>query len=477
MIQLYRIERRRLLNKGVALAAAAAVLLGALPSLAAHGTEGDRMKLVGPPINEAYLDYIRDGGQGLAPSAMDLSYLNESYAGLSRRRNALLPASYDLRQKGVVPPVSNQNPYGICWTFSALGSAESGMMEQFPHISFSNIHLAWFSRYGNEEEEFTGAGSGGNDFDPFNDGGNDGNAVGTLAAWKGPVSEELVPYDTTQVDESLRYASAYHLQDAYYMPNGIYHAEGFPEPAAGRDVVKQIMMEKGAISVAYTAGDMATYYNEKTSAWYNDAFAQPDHAVLAVGWDDHYPKENFKEGCRPEKDGAWLIRNSWGTDWGDDGYFWLSYEDNTLQLGSYFAMEAADNYQRNYQYDTLGWCFSVGFADESGGAGATAYAANIFTAEADEQMEAVSFYTTDAGTGYEISVYTDLTDPRDPTSGKRLTGPQSGVEPYAGYHTIELGQAVPLRAGKRFSVVVKLSNPSYDSPIPVEWCPLPPGVK
>lgn len=194
-----------------------------------------------------------------------------------------------------------------------------------------------------------------------------------------------------------------------------------------------------------------------------------------AGWDDNYSRENFNEGCRPKNNGAWLIRNSWGTDWGDDGYFWLSYEDKTIDYGCFYNMEEKDNYARNYQYDTIGWCYSLGLADEDGNPSAdnSAYMSNIFTAEETEQLEAVSFYTTDAGTSYEISVYTDLADPDDPTSGTKSSVNQSGQEPYAGYHTIELDEPVLLTEGKKFSVVVKLTNPEYPSPIPAELCLMP----
>lgn len=68
-------------------------------------------------------------------------------------------------------------------------------------------------------------------------------------------------------------------------------------------------METGAVTVGYHSADMSGTYNPETNAWYGEE-GIIDHAVLLVGWDDNYPKENFLEGNRPEQDGAWLIRNS-----------------------------------------------------------------------------------------------------------------------------------------------------------------------
>lgn len=434
------------------------------------------LQLVAEPLSEEYKEYVASGGKGTPVSSMNLGYLGESYAKQRARTNALLPKAYDLRDQGLVPPVGNQNPYGTCWTFSALGSAESGLIKQFPHISLSNIHLAWFSNYGKEEQEFFWYKYGDREPDPFNSGGNDTMAVGTMAAWKGPVSSSLVPYDQTTVNESLRYSADYHLQDAYYLPSGIFWSDTSDPPYADRNTIKQIMMEDRAVGINYAAGDDNLYYNADNAAVYCDTYSPANHAVLIAGWDDDYPKENFNEACRPKENGAWLIRNSWGVEWGNAGYFWLSYEDATIDYGCTYNLEAADNYTHNYQYDTLGWGYSASVAEPEANPSAdnhSAYMSNIFTAEETEQLEAVSFYTTDAGAKYEISIYTGLTDKNDPSSGKKLTKTQTGTEPYAGYHTIELDEPVVVTEGEAFSVVVKLTNPEYAYPLPVEFCPMP----
>lgn len=430
------------------------------------------------PVNADYLDYLANGRKGsIVPSTLDLSYLNTSYARSDRqramRRSTSVPAAFDLRDYGRAPAVEDQGNLGSCWTFAALGSAESGLIRQFPRISFSKLHLSWFTYTGNDEEECTVLYDTG---DIFNNGGNAPLAVGNLAAWKGVVSAEVLPYNdtATQVDESLRYVSDYHLQDAFFLPNGsLDYGSSFTPSAAG--TVKKILMDYGAVSVNYYALHDDTFYNEETSAYYCNERQSTNHAVLVVGWDDNFSRNNFNEACRPQNDGAWLLRNSWGTNWGDGGYFWISYEDKSIYFESYFGLESNDNYARNYQYDTSGWSLSLAVENDviyNPNPSRTGYMSNIFTAAETEQLDAVSFYTTDAGTQYEISIYTGVEKDK-PTSGRLALSGQRGTEPYAGYHTIELSQPVLLQKGQSFSVVVKLVNPQNPYAIPVETATVP----
>ena len=85
-----------------------------------------------------------------------------------------------------------------------------------------------------------------------------------------------------------------------------------------------------------------------------------------------------------------------------------------------------------------------------------------------ETLSAVSFYTTDTNTAYQVYVYKNPdSGPVISSSGAAWSG--SGTFGNAGYHTIVVSPGVSLVSGDKFSVVVRLTNPSYDYWAPVEY--------
>ncbi|MBQ9599867.1 MAG: Ig-like domain-containing protein, partial [Clostridia bacterium] len=174
-----------------------------------------------------------------------------------------------------------------------------------------------------------------------------------------------------------------------------------------------------------------------------------------------YDKSNFVP--TPPKNGAFICKNSWGEDVGENGYFYISYYDACMgRLDSNAVVTGAEsntNYNTIYQYDTLGAVGYIGYDN-------TTYAANVFPEHGksltkNEDLKAVSFYTYHKNTSYDVYVVTDY---KNSASLSQLTTPlASGVIKNSGYHTINLANAVKLKQGTRFAVVVKLDVPGENS--------------
>src|SRR5690606_5782174 len=119
------------------------------------------------------------------------------------------------------------------------------------------------------------------------------------------------------------------------------------------------------------AGEKDYYYpfTEKNDSPRGGGF----HAITLVGWDDNYPRTKFT--YLPPGNGAFLAKNSWGSDRGYGGYFWISYYDTflgregsvgtplTLSIlynpNSAFNASPLSTYDYIYQYDPLGWTSST----------------------------------------------------------------------------------------------------------------------
>jgi Cysteine protease len=177
-------------------------------------------------------------------------------------------------------------------------------------------------------------------------------------------------------------------------------------------------------------------YDAATASYCYSGSAAPNHAVDIVGWDDSYSRDNFS--TRPQGDGAFIVRNSWGTDWGKAGYFYVSYYDARIgyqgapacdqDANAVFCdAEPTGNFSGVYQYDPLGWTGSEGYGRQ------TAWFANDFTARDSDQLAAVSFYAAEPGSTYTVYASTDAS----PT----MTAAASGSFSAAGYHTVTAVQS------------------------------------
>ena len=362
-----------------------------------------------------------------------------------------------------ITSIKNQNPYGTCWAHAAMASAEADLWKKGladSTIDLSEWQLAYFF-YHTVEDPL--GGTAGDSVTVVGDtyldrGGNQQLATYRLATWQGVTQEADAPYSTVYndstktLDDALAYGKdAYHLENAYWVS------------MKDRDIVKQLIMEYGACAASYCHDKK--YYNS-TDQWYrseplaeyNPTETNTNHAITIVGWDDNYSKDNFGT-YKPSSNGAWLCKNSWGSNWSKDGLFYISYEDvPNLNGNAYFYdYGTGDNYDYNYQYD--GGVYNGWYPYYASNA------ANVYTANSAETLKAVGFYTEDVQYTCTIKIYKNCTG--NPVSGT-LVSTQTATEPYAGFHTVVLDTPVDLNAGDTYSVVVSQTTVNGSSLVLVD---------
>lgn len=475
---------------------ATALVIGSMPvnaSAAQSDSSSDSLKIltrIYDTSSNSILHYHYEDANGKTVSLNDTGTDNDTAS--KKKKASALPSSYDLRTKNAVTSIKDQGVTGSCWAFGAIKSLESNLIMQglgsADQTDLSESHLAWYTYHTSSLANDVLAGEGttvthyrsspslSQNAVAYMLGGNALSAVFTLARGSGAVNEAAAPFSADTVNQlnsmassmntagnSLFYQKDYILTDASCYDN------------ASQSTIKNALIENGALDVAFyyndsyenTTSEGTAYYQEKYT---DDTIMVPDqtaaayanHCVTIVGWDDNFSKENFGR-YQPSSDGAWLIANNYGSSYGDNGYFWLSYEEPTLTEFYNFKGASSSTYDNNYQYDGFGWGNAISSNSTS------TLAANIFTANTDynQSLNAVGIYTVEDAQPYTISIYKNVSG-NNPTNGT-LAASLSGTQAYNGYHMVTLDQAVSLTAGETFSVVISYDKTSDVSGyVPIE---------
>ncbi|MCR5600394.1 MAG: LPXTG cell wall anchor domain-containing protein [Ruminococcus sp.] len=366
---------------------------------------------------------------------------------------AELPSKVDLRQKGLVTSVKDQGDLGTCWAHALLGSIETDVIADDPHVDLSERYLATYiasDDYGIGKESLI-------------KGSSSPTAIGLISNWIGIVSESIAPYEKEYVSDKsrkeLQEQSELHLTDVHVYD--FYDREICRRMETNDDFYAKINAVKKAVCdghALYLSMNFVEEYgaDHPVEAIYNTpevaAENQSPHAVLIVGYDDDYSLDNFLN--KPEGNGAWLVKNSWGLDMGDDGYYWVSYYDYSINEIDYYDVVPAELHDHLYSYDDFGVSGRFGLYEDGD---TCTYISNAFVAEENGFVTDVMLNCCVPNDEYEISVYTGLADASVPTSGEAHSV-TSGTMDHIGYQTITLSEPVHISEGESFAVVAKISG-------------------
>lgn len=365
-------------------------------------------------------------------------------------RAASYPAKYDPRGSLAIP-VRNQKPSNMCWAYTLASNLEISFLRAGAGLfDLSEEHLAYF--FANRQNDPLGntPNDRNNVLHSYRDGGNQTLAAIFLSSWSGMALEAQVPYETNEdhtLDSDSVPSSGMAYTTSAYLENAAFSSYSVQK-------IKNLISEYGSVSMSFGMYD--SYYNPRTYAYSYPGSAGVNHAITLVGWDDNFAKENFNSNCNVTSNGAWIVRNSWGNTWGDDGYFYLSYENKCNY--NIVAAEAVTSpkYKNNYFYD--GSCALSKMKLYPSGSGGISSIANVFQAKAGngkgEALGEVVLFTYTDGGSYSIQVYTNLKDSGDPVSGTpAYSTPVTFYQEHAGISTVTVPE-VKLMNKTLYSVVI-----------------------
>jgi C1A family cysteine protease len=211
-----------------------------------------------------------------------------------------LPNNWDWRNvdgKNYMTPVKNQGNCGSCWAFGAVGAAEAVMKIEADRPDW-DLELS--------EQDLvscSGAGTcgGGRPDDAFE-----------YMKKKGIVDEGCFPYEARDVSCS---------QKCDDWASRVTKAKSHGSVSNGVNAVKQALIERGPLAVGVgTSSDLFYYTGGNYTTVLDNSNDGPTHCVVLVGYSDS-----------SGGGGQWILKNSWGTGWGNGGYYTLQYNSNFVE--------------------------------------------------------------------------------------------------------------------------------------------------
>ncbi len=333
-----------------------------------------------------------------------------------------LPLSFDLRKTGLLSEIKVQ-PTGGCWSSSAMASIEpwwrkTGMGDY--QLSDRNLQLT----HGFDDSRNTY--------------GNHFMATAYFSRGSGPV-------DRNAGLDSVRFLHPqipYILTDARYVPGDA-------------SLIKQTILDFGPV---YTM----LYFKRSSVDTLDFVLGEIEnprqainHAVVLVGWDD--------DMSTPLGEGAWIAQNSLGKKFGEEGFFYVPYQNKEILKHNAVWNDwmAFGDRHRILYYDTLGSFESYGFNDS------ICCGLTKFTVDSECRVVRLASHINNPGTYLSFEVYAAFD-----TANKKLSGKMGQTIRkkcvFPGYYTLDLTDTVSLNRGDEIYVLARYIAPNDTQPLPVE---------
>ncbi|MBO4428785.1 MAG: hypothetical protein J5832_02420 [Clostridia bacterium] len=462
-----------------------------------------------------------------------------------------IPSSFDLRSvdtdgDGVgdrcfVTKVKFQNPYGTCWGFAALASAEITLLgslylddpDAYKTLDLSEKQFTYFMNVPLDDETNPQNGEGLNwagalNVSTYDSGGNsylsmslfaqgiglseeykEGNEVFIYRGANGYTEQHLIDgeyrnfcysYDDDwSIPEEYRFKFDYLMKDAIVLPNPAkYNDDGeYEYNAEATEAIKLQLLLRRGVTIGFYADSASPNEEDERPGVYIDPYTwshytweqkDTDHLVTIVGWDDNYPKENFLEGHQPPENGAWLVKNSWGSgeeefpnkgdgSWGirvplkdsegnvmtdengepimtGSGYFWMSYYDMSIHAPTVFIFEKKTE-ENDYIIDQHNYLplstFDYRKSDKE------VKIANVFKAEGTQLLDAFSVVVPEEKLSVHYEAYLLCKRFNDPEDGLLVAEGDEYFD-HAGLYRIKFDDQTLVQYAQYYSIVVTMTD-------------------
>ena len=214
-----------------------------------------------------------------------------------------LPTHFDWRDTIPMPPIRDQGYCGSCWAFGTVGALECNIkIRDGVDVDLSEQYLVSC----NTDGWGCHGGYFAHDYHQWKP---------DMCGDSGAVLEEYFPYTASDEVCDCPYPRLYYIDNWAYLTE----LEDLPSVAS----IKQAIMQYGPVSVCVTVTSAFQAYTGGVFNACSDLMR--NHIVVLVGWDDNQGQN-----------GVWFLRNSWGPDWGEDGYMRIEYNCSHIGWGACF---------------------------------------------------------------------------------------------------------------------------------------------
>lgn len=277
-------------------------------------------------------------------------------------------SKYDPRSSGIITSIKDQGQFGLCWMYTASALAETFVSKNYGSLFYiSELHGGVCCS--NILDKYNG--DAGYNSREYYSGGNFPLAAQYFTNWNEPVYN-YYKWNSI-IDESLctkedfikiidgrpmkKESSEVEIDDKFQNSKPLFNVTDMGYIANDEISLKNAIESYGAVYIktSLPASALSTDINNDRAKY--STSIEFGHAVTLVGWDDNYSRFNFRSDLRPEHNGAWLAKNSWGSSDSNTGFVWISYEDASIKLKNtayvVTGVQRADDSEHMLSYDFI----------------------------------------------------------------------------------------------------------------------------